>query len=52
VSKATEFFDENIDVLYVDSEMPTLVITVIYIFGIVIFGFIAYKSAEVYFRDE
>ena len=49
---ATKFFEDNIDELYVDSKMPAWLIVVITLICITIFGFIAYKSAEVYFRND
>lgn len=50
-SRAVEFFETNVDKLYVDSKFSGGMQFLISFLFLIIFSFIAYKSAEVYFRD-
>jgi hypothetical protein len=49
--KAVKFFEDNIDVLYVDTKMTAGAQVFICFLFLAIFGAITYKVAEVYFRN-
>lgn len=48
---ATDFFERNVDVMYVDATLGEGWQVLIYILGILIFGTISYMSAFYYFRN-
>ena len=50
-SKAVEFFEKNLDKLYVDSKFSGGMQFLFSFLFLVVFGIIAYKSSEIYFRD-
>jgi hypothetical protein len=50
--KAAEFFEKQVDVLYVDAGLGAGWQVLIYIVGILVFGVITYMAAFYYFRDK
>lgn len=48
--KAVKFFQDNIDLLYIDTKMSSAMVVFISLIFLTFWGFIAYKSAEVYFK--
>ena len=49
---ASTYFVENIDTLYIDSQMSTAMKGLFVAIFLIIFGTIAYKTAEAYFRND
>ena len=45
VDTAGDFFKANVDIMYADGELKAGVQVVVYFFGLLIFGFIAYQAA-------
>lgn len=51
VDTAGDFFKANVDLMYVDGELSAGVAFVVYFFGLLIMGIIAYQAAQYYFSE-
>ena len=51
-TRAASFFKENVDLLYVDQKMPESLKAFLTVLFLIIVGFITYKAAETYFKND